>query len=397
MIKVPFDQIEKEHIEQLVDEKIEEDRTLDYKREMPDLKNPEQKRNFLKLVASFANTVGGDILYGIEEAKENDRNTGRPEKIVGVSDVNTDQIKLSMLNLIRDSIEPRIVPQVEIKPIGDFDNGPCLIVRVHKSFTGPHALWMNKKALFYSRNSGGTHPMDVTEIRNAFIGSETFVDRLRSFRQNRIELVSEGRTPIPVEGGAKLVIHIIPLDTFETTSKRNVLNILSSNYTKLVHEGCRETEMRYNFDGLVVFCRPNETGEYQEYCQLFTSGYFEIVSSSIGFVNGEEKRLYRDIDKGIFRDVKKFIGLIEELDIVPPIAFFVSFIGVKDYVMNVRRRGAWQKFYPIEHSQLLIPEIIINNFQDDPEAFLSGPFNDLWRACGYPENMNYDENGNRRD
>ena len=85
MIPKKFDDIGKEDIELLLAEERTEDRKLDYKADLPDFNDKKKKRKFLALVSSFANTVGGDIIYGISEKRENSNNTGVPGEITGIS------------------------------------------------------------------------------------------------------------------------------------------------------------------------------------------------------------------------------------------------------------------------------------------------------------------------
>lgn len=49
--------------------RVPESRTLEYKRDLPDPKDRDSKREFLGDVTSFANAQGGDIVYGIEAPK----------------------------------------------------------------------------------------------------------------------------------------------------------------------------------------------------------------------------------------------------------------------------------------------------------------------------------------
>ncbi len=63
MISREFDTITKEDIEALVTDAVPEDRTIEYKQQLPG-GTDEDKREFLADVSSFANAAGGDVLYG---------------------------------------------------------------------------------------------------------------------------------------------------------------------------------------------------------------------------------------------------------------------------------------------------------------------------------------------
>ncbi|MEW6737390.1 MAG: ATP-binding protein, partial [Acidobacteriota bacterium] len=60
MINKPFDQIDKEAIEELIANGVAESKTLDYKEKLPSGNN-EGRREFLADISAFANASGGDI------------------------------------------------------------------------------------------------------------------------------------------------------------------------------------------------------------------------------------------------------------------------------------------------------------------------------------------------
>ena len=63
MINAGFDGAGLAYINGLVDGKVPESKTLEYKAELP-IFNDSGKKEFLAGVSSFANTSGGYILYG---------------------------------------------------------------------------------------------------------------------------------------------------------------------------------------------------------------------------------------------------------------------------------------------------------------------------------------------
>ena len=77
MIPKPLERVEAADIDFLLVAKLEESRTLDYKRDLPGGSDADRKE-FLADVSSLANTVGGDIIFGIEEVG------GLPTAIVGL-------------------------------------------------------------------------------------------------------------------------------------------------------------------------------------------------------------------------------------------------------------------------------------------------------------------------
>lgn len=97
-----------------------EGKTLEYKR---DLSSPE---GVLKTLVAFANTAGGTVLIGVENATK---------RIRGVPDVLGAEEKLA--NIISDGIRPRLIPDVEIIPWRKLQ---LIAIQIYPSNTRPHYL-----------------------------------------------------------------------------------------------------------------------------------------------------------------------------------------------------------------------------------------------------------------
>ena len=106
MIYKRFDQIEIDDIFQLKSNGIPEGKTIEYKLSIPGRKD-QDKKEFLADISSFANTMGGDMIYGIQE--EN----GIPKQILGINVADVDSEILRLESLIRDGIEPRISSDIK--------------------------------------------------------------------------------------------------------------------------------------------------------------------------------------------------------------------------------------------------------------------------------------------
>ena len=88
MIEKQFGAIEHTDIDALIESKRSERRTLEYKAELP-LGTDDAKREFLSDIASFANSAGGDILYGVTDERDgNGQPTGIPLEAGGLTGVN---------------------------------------------------------------------------------------------------------------------------------------------------------------------------------------------------------------------------------------------------------------------------------------------------------------------
>jgi hypothetical protein len=74
------------HLLDLVDASYAEGQRIDYKLELPDfdgVKREDAKKKFLADIAAFANAGGGDILYGVEEGRDDGKPNGKPVDLAG--------------------------------------------------------------------------------------------------------------------------------------------------------------------------------------------------------------------------------------------------------------------------------------------------------------------------
>ena len=97
-----------------------EGKTLEFKQ------NLSSPKNILKTLTAFANTAGGVLLIGIEDGSR---------AVIGVENPLDEEERLA--NLIADSIEPRLVPNVELI---HWKGRTLLIVEVYPSALRPHWL-----------------------------------------------------------------------------------------------------------------------------------------------------------------------------------------------------------------------------------------------------------------
>lgn len=86
---------------------------LDFKR---DLSDKDACRSLTKLMAAFANTEGGVILFGVEDNGD----------VIGVSD--PDKIVVSLADYARNNCQPALYPQFETLPLGDGKSVVCVSI-----------------------------------------------------------------------------------------------------------------------------------------------------------------------------------------------------------------------------------------------------------------------------
>jgi hypothetical protein len=381
LITKPAGEITIQDIEALVSDQVPESRTIDYKRELPG-RSDEDKREFLADVSSFANSIGGRIVYGITEKE------GLPEKAIGLSD-DIDAAIQRLDSIVRDGIDPRIMG-IEMIPVPGFSNGPVLLVRIPKSWSGPHMVVLKNLSRFYTRNSAGKHQMDIVEIRAAFALSESLTERIRKFRDGRLAKIIAGDTPIPLTPNAKLVLHIVPLISFSVGADLD-MGAIGVQGRKLPPIGNCGWSHRFNVDGLVTFSR---NGPSESYCQVFRSGQIEAVYSDLAPALDNIPSI-RSVayEKDTIKATKQYVQVLKDLNVPYPLLIMMSMTGVVGCRMYVGPRFL-ESGDPIDRDVVILPDILLDEYPQDVSRDLRPMFDAVWNACGFERSYNYDDKGN---
>ncbi|MCH7724888.1 MAG: ATP-binding protein [Planctomycetes bacterium] len=386
MIQKPFDQIEKADLDALVADSVAEGRTLDYKQALSGNSDGE-KKELLADVSSFANASGGDLIFGMTET--GGTATGAP----GLAGINADSEILRLDACFRNGIEPRI-PEVQIRVIEGFAKGPVLLIRIPRSWASPHMVTFKGTSRFFTRNNAGKHPMDMGEIRAAFALSESVPERIRNFRIERIGKVVADDTPVQLSDNPKIVLHLVPLSAFAVGTQLEVKAIYERRGS--FHPISSGSDIiRYNVDGVISICSSDRDGKGPSgYCQVFRTGIVESVDARLIRAGREERWIPSlTFERELLRSTRMHIEALSEVGVVPPIVVTVSLVGVRGYEM-AKPRG-WDKWEatPIDRDELILPEILIEDFGDDIASAFRPIFDAAWNASGWQGSPYFNENG----
>lgn len=391
MINKKIEEITEYDLQALIDNKVLESKTIEYKREPPN-NSDSDKKEFLTDITSFANSSGGDLIFGIEQ----DNQTGEPKSINGIEVENVDKEKTRLDNIIRSGVEPRIL-SVAIQPIPLSNSKFVILIRILKSWIGPHRVIFGGHAKFYARNSSGKYEMDIDELRVAFNLAETIIERIRNFRADRIAKILADETPVTLYQNPKIVLHLIPINAFKPSQKYNIDSLTSETYKlhdklPLIYRSVQNWS--YNLDGLFT-CSSNEEGTFSAYTQLYRNGIIEAVDALI--LRPKEKGLLIPsviYEQKLIEVLSSYLQVIFELSIELPVFVFLNLIDVKGYKMGIRRELYFDEGHSIDRDLILLPEAIIEDYSIDTKNMLKTLFDLVWNACGFQRSLNFDEDGN---
>ncbi len=371
-------------LQALVDDEVREGKTIEYKLELPGNADS-QKAKFLASVSSFANTAGGDHIFGVE-AKG-----GLPKGLPGVATGDPDADVLRLEHILASGLEPRL-PRVDIQPVQVAEGQHVFVLRVPKSWVSPHRVRQNGR--FYGRNSAGKYELDVGQLRTAFTLSETVADRIRSFRTDRVAKVYGGETPVPLKKGGVLVLHLLPLSAFVEHKQIDLSVFENPDGMIMPMGGCRGLGWHVNLDGFVTF---EDAVEHVsgKYTQVFRSGAVEATE----VLGPREQDM--ELPGSVFElhSIQLFVrfrNLAPALGIDPPVYAFLSMVGVRGYQLGIHGGVVYEHPYPLSQDMVLLPEVVMEDFGVDPARLLRPAFDMVWNAFGLLRSLNFDDQGNWR-
>ncbi len=406
MIEKPFDAISKEDIDALITNEVSESKTLEYKQELPGTRDKDNKE-FLADVSSFANASGGDIIYGLKAAKDEDGNrTGAAESVHPIEGQTPDDVILKLEQRIQSGLAPRLPVQIKgIPGWGEDEQGFVILLRVPNSFASPHMVIYKNSSKFYTRNSAGKSQLDVGELRNAFLATDSQAERIRQFRMDRLGKIVADETPVQLSTPHRLVLHLFPLTSFHNKGRLDLYN-RDSLINKFKPIYCHVNNYRYTLDGFMcwqdVHMERREQGS-PGYCQLFFDGtveavYAEIIRDEGGNLvcGGTGFFVSNPFEIHVVRAIELYTSGYKEFGLAPPIVVTMALLGCKgSWLLTTNSSQEIMNPHPIDRNTAIFPDIVIEDINDvDVPKVMKPIFDAVWNVCGYPRSENYDDDGN---
>lgn len=381
----PIELIAEAGIRDLIQNQEQEGRMLDYKEALP---APTDNNEFRYDVTALANASGGELIYGVRERQQNGQNTGEPGEIAPIT-VPLDAEILRLEQILQTNISPRL-RGVRFRAIPLQSGGNVLLIRVAKAWAGLHLVKLNDSYRFYSRNSKGKYIMDADEIRSGFVASETGYERMRKLREDRLEKIRIGDTPLSMPGGPKVALHFIPFSILDPTIEYD-LDLLTG--LEAPHPiGCDSFTHQYNFDGKVFF-RPPKKGVTDTYVQFFRNGAVEACAANI-FDDSTKTMNSYGLEKYLIVALNNYLSRLKLLGVAEPFALGLSVIGAKGWTLYIHLpRWGGPDPVPFGDQSLIVPEIRIDSYEQAPHTVLRPAFDRMWNAAGREGSAQYDENG----
>ena len=388
-----FEQITADDILALIPE-VSESRRIDYKEALPD-GNEKGVRSFLNDVCAMANSAGGFLVYGIAEARDEENNqTGNPEKVVGIGEVVADQVVQAWQQRITQAIEPRIIGH-RVSVVSGFPDGQSvMLVYVQKSLFAPHRVNYQGKKEFYVRHDKCNLPMDIGEIRHAFVEAKEVPQRIDDYRRLRVSQILAGETPIELLINCPIfVCHVIPLSSFADDSSVDVTTLMQRHAMPLV--GGNASGGRLNADGY-LYSDGVGSDYHRGYVQVYRSGVIEMASTVARMGETDQRGVPTLASQWQEKEYIDFVNgtmeALRDLGVQPPVYICISLLRVKGTVM-ARPQRFWGSGDLIDKDILLIPTMTSETLAEPADRLMRPAFDIVWQASGLPASPYYNEEG----
>jgi len=410
----------------------EEGKTIDYKKKFEFAcetsgkiswkgVNRASQYEFLRDISSFANTNGGVIFYGINAPQ------GIPIKINGLNIPKNafELIENHLDDLLRDHIEPPITVGYHHTSLENARQVYALIIP--RSLTGPYQLVFEEgnkpihKEFWARSDAKKKYQLGVGQLRDAFRRSQALIDEVAQFKANRIKFASNGFaiSKLPFNGNAMTLLHLIPIGAFDVERKQYDTNSVFREEKVLVpmfrtgNAGFLGSDptirSAFNFDGVKKCCfykfptkseldASERTVSYPYTCaQLFTNGIVEAIEriklNTEKHIQNQKRIDISSYEEGLINALRNYLETLQKLRVAPRIFLFLTLCGVKGYELG-RSLSSTMLGGQIDRDTLEIAASPIDTYNIKPETILKPCFDSIWNACGYPESLNYDDDGN---
>jgi hypothetical protein len=391
MLPINIEEVTPEHIASLVDNKVSERKVLEYKEKLPE-GNDLAKKEFLGDVSSFANSFGGDIIYGIRDQRDRGKATGVPEAIVGLAGLNVSAEITRLESMMRDGIRPRI-PNVQARDIEIPGKGSVVLLRVPRSWLRPHMVTHGGTSRFFARHNTGKDQLDVQEIGQLFAEQRSLGEELRNWRTERVARLISDEGPAPLEGPAKLLVHFVPAAALVGQDMAGWRPVPNEVRNLLRPSSPSGMSWRYNADGFLVYSVEGSS-RCASYVQLFRNGSLEYADGYILNV-GKSYGAGRETDipsKSFEQKLVEIFGnallAIRRLSIPDPVYLSCTLAGVQG--LRLSREGVSFHLTSARHTfdrQIIqTPEVQIDRAESRPyRASLLPVVDSIWQASGYEQ------------
>jgi hypothetical protein len=195
--------------------------------------------------------------------------------------------------------------------------------------------------------------------------------------------------PIVPEAGAKIVVHIFPLESFRPGFQINLEPLLEANVIQPMSFMSSGYATFHDLDGVYI---ADVTGYAQSngYSAVLRNGCVEVVQRI-----GIDKVLPNpQLEEKLLQCYPQWLKWLQLLGVMPPVPIMVSFLDVEGCAIsnrNIERMLSARR--AIKQRDLLLHEVLLQKADEPAESVLRPVCDAIWQACGLQRSFNFDGQG----
>jgi hypothetical protein len=377
LLSIPLGNIVEEDIRRLIALEIPESPTLDFKQATYGDRQ-DDKTEFLADVSSFANTIGGDLVIGVAEAK------GELSASITPFTGDCDAEKRRLEQIALSGLEPRI-SNLQIHSVSISSGGNVIIVRIPQSFNPPHRIIVRESNRFWARAGTTKYQPNVEQLRRLFNQGSDLAERVRRFQTGRLLTIAAGDAPVVLSQYGKVVVHVVPIPSFEDGRLLDIVSLVASgNYIPMPLDAAPGTVRHaVNLDGFVSQADRNLSG-LRTYAQFFRNGAIESVAELRYADDSSSCFTGRDMGTLIVSGIRQYFEVLKSFNAGLPAYVFLSLCNATGIKYRYPISGySWKETSMFGKEIAALPEIRVDDFNIDVPLVLRPIFNMLWNTFGF--------------
>ncbi len=355
---------------------------------------PRSVTELLRDVTAFANASGGQLIFGVSEVRDdNNHTTGVPSSLVPFPVENVDRLRIRLLDKIRGSVDPPIVG-LAMDFIECSEGEYVAILRVPPSLSAPHMITEGAGAQrgnsrFYYRHGSNKQPMDVSEIRAAFVRSQSQQALVRTRLKLAADAILAGETPLDLGVASKLCLLLLPIDAvsaepptvdFDHASVRSLLQPIRGF----------APGARFNFDGYLTYAVGQSGENLSSYTQLYHDGSIEAVSTDVLRIARGTGAAYLEMDViagEIVKACQRYLKAQQLIGLSIPVYVAMAFLEFRGVQLRSRPGDI---VHELDRDNMLLPPMVLDSFEPDVPAVFRPAFDRIWQAFGFESSSLYE-------
>ncbi|UPK68079.1 helix-turn-helix domain-containing protein [Chitinophaga filiformis] len=376
-------------IQLLIDDKVPESRTLDYKLKV-DITRDDSKEELLNDICSFYNTEGGIMIFGLDELRDGKKKLGIPAipatNAIEIADY--PQFQSRLRSALQSGTDPSIIG-IRFSPLIKIDGIFVFAVGIPKCSSMLSMVTFNGSHRFFRRNESDKYRPRTYELFTALTTFGHLKQQIERYTESRV-LTFPATFAHDLEGRPGALVHIVPTTFLETAS---IPAFTSKDFVKqavgLFPSQGRyiSTKFGYNIDGLTLLhinednapIRGERGSNLDAYTVLLRNGAIENFSSIFVAINpGSSPELYLEgLVTFIVETIKSAFKYYAFVKIATEFYVSVRLINLGAHAHLIKDSGSGELRQP----ELKMPIVFITDEETATGSF-SLLFDILWQAIG---------------